>query len=232
MIKLANESRWESLQDSPWSPPPSLNEIVLDINLPATWLNHAIDLMAFGSEAIPSDLLERAARRCRASRALCQAARMSRVAFIGNPNRPGDGSDLIPRGYFDQPRQLGSADNSLETAVDLISDDEFTVAYEGRHQKWFNVRVQTDTLMEWLKMAAAVQLEKPRRGRPAEYNWTGVKSRLLQYRSQHGPVRTFDELLQKCSDFASELHPKRRTPDDNTIREAIRKHELDVAAGS
>src|SRR5262249_38489331 len=52
------------------------------------------------------------------------------------------------------------------------------------------------------------RLKKPKRGRPAEYNWSGVKSRLADYVSQHGPVRTSDELLQKCEEFASELHPK------------------------
>jgi hypothetical protein len=37
--------------------------------------------------------------------------------------------------------------------------------------------------------------------------------------------------LQKCSDFASELHPAKKTPDDSTIRGAVKKHGLDVAAG-
>jgi hypothetical protein len=37
-------------------------------------------------------------------------------------------------------------------------------------------------------------------------------------------------LMQKCSDFAHDLHPKKRTPSDKTIREAIKTHALDIAA--
>jgi hypothetical protein len=77
-----------------------------------------------------------------------------------------------------------------------------------------------------------VRLTKPKRGRPAEYNWRGVKSRLAVYVSQHGPVQTLDELLQKCADFASELHPEGSTPSDKTIREAIKRHQLDLAASA
>ena len=58
-----------------------------------------------------------------------------------------------------------------------------------------------------------------------------MKGRLAVYVSQHGPMQTLNELLQKCADFASELHPKNRTPDDKTIREAIKTHKLDTAAG-
>jgi hypothetical protein len=40
-----------------------------------------------------------------------------------------------------------------------------------------------------------------------------------------------NELLEKCSDFAGQEHPHKKTPDDKTIREAIKKHRLDLAAG-
>jgi hypothetical protein len=75
------------------------------------------------------------------------------------------------------------------------------------------------------------QLKKPKRGRPAEYNWDGVGARLRTYVSEHGPMQTLGELLQKCADFACELHPANRTPDDKTIREAIETHALGAAAG-
>jgi len=74
-------------------------------------------------------------------------------------------------------------------------------------------------------------LKKSKRGRAAEYNWNGVKPRLETYASEHGPVQTMGELLQKCADFACELHPGKRTPDDKTIREAIKTHGLAAAAG-
>jgi hypothetical protein len=75
-----------------------------------------------------------------------------------------------------------------------------------------------------------VSQKKPR-GRSPEYNWTGVKARLTEYAQQNDPVQTMNELLQKCSDFASALHPHNKIPDDKTIREAIETHALDIAAG-
>ena len=74
-------------------------------------------------------------------------------------------------------------------------------------------------------------LEKPKRGRPPEYNWSGVRERLTEYTSTNGPVKNLEELLEKCGDFASELHPKNDRPDDSTIRAAIEKHGLNTAAG-
>jgi hypothetical protein len=81
------------------------------------------------------------------------------------------------------------------------------------------------------QFAGAAQLKKPKRGRPAEYNWVGVKSKLRAHVKQHGPVQMLDDLLQMCSDFANELHPEGKTPDLSTIRAAIKKHGLDVVAG-
>ena len=72
-------------------------------------------------------------------------------------------------------------------------------------------------------------LRRSKRGKRPEYNWPGVKARLQAYRLENGPIETFEELLQKCADFASELHPKRKTPDDSTIRVAIEAYELDKA---
>jgi hypothetical protein len=74
-------------------------------------------------------------------------------------------------------------------------------------------------------------LKKAKRGRPPDYNWDGVKTRLATYVALHGPIQTANELMQKCWDFASELHPKQRTPDDSTIRSAIETYALNVAAG-
>jgi hypothetical protein len=79
----------------------------------------------------------------------------------------------------------------------------------------------------WAGAAASNRLEKPKRGRPAEYNWVGVKKRLVEYANKQGPVQNWDELIQKCAELASDLHPQRKTPDESTIRAAIETHELD-----
>ena len=49
----------------------------------------------------------------------------------------------------------------------------------------------------WAGAAASNRLEKPKRGRPAEYNWVGVKKRLVEYANKQGPVQNWDELIQK-----------------------------------
>jgi|SoiMethySBSTD1v2_1073268.scaffolds.fasta_scaffold337466_1 hypothetical protein len=74
------------------------------------------------------------------------------------------------------------------------------------------------------------QRKSSKRGRPAEYNWLGVKKKIEAYVSKNGPVKTLDELLQKCADFAHELHRGEKTPDDATTRSAIKTHGLAVAA--
>jgi hypothetical protein len=155
---LERYAHWVKVQDSAWAPPPSLNNRFLRTieRLPVISLNQAVDMMAFGDECIPQDPEEQAARRCQASRALCDAARLNLVRALGNPNRRGDASDPIPRAYFDTPRQLGHADNSLETALDKLSDDDFVPATNGNHQKWFNVRIECPSLLLWLR----VELEK------------------------------------------------------------------------
>jgi hypothetical protein len=79
-------------------------------------------------------------------------------------------------------------------------------------------------------ISAVVELKKPKRGRPAEYNWDGVRVRLESYVKDNGRVENLNELLQKCADFARDLHPRKLTPTDKTIREAIKKHGLDIAA--
>jgi hypothetical protein len=100
------------------------------------------------------------------------------------------------------------------------------------HLEWIEVfTADVSEVLYGAENVTTVRLKKPKRGRPAEYNWDGVKARLLDYVSQHGPMQTSDELMQKCADFASDLHPKKTTPSDKTIREAITTHALDIAAG-
>jgi hypothetical protein len=79
---------------------------------------------------------------------------------------------------------------------------------------------------------AVIQLKKPRRGRPPEYNWDGVSVLLASYAADNGSIETQEELLQKCGDFARDLDPRdpKNTPDDKTIREAIKTYRLDLAA--
>jgi hypothetical protein len=95
---------------------------------------------------------------------------------------------------------------------------------------WLSARGYAKTKF-WKPLPATNQLKRAKRGRPADYDWTGVKRRLAAYVDKNGSVENFGELLQKCADFASELHEHKKTPDDSTIRKAIQVNALDVAAG-
>jgi hypothetical protein len=149
---LADYSKWLVVQNSEWSAPSTLEAALRKIEKePSIWLSQAVEVMAFGDDAAAADPMELAARRCQASRALCEAARRDDVKLIGAPNQPGDSSNPIPRPYFDVPRQLGNVDNSLETNLDAISTDDFMVATSGGHQKWFSVRAESDSLILWLR---------------------------------------------------------------------------------
>ena len=76
------------------------------------------------------------------------------------------------------------------------------------------------TKPQFWRPLSATGLEKPSRGRPAEYNWIGVKSQLMAYALEHGPVQSLSELLEKCANFAQELHTGIRYP---TTRQSARQ---------
>jgi hypothetical protein len=79
----------------------------------------------------------------------------------------------------------------------------------------------------WGGPAASTLLQKPKRGRPPEYSWEQVLRRLHKHAEENGPIGTYEERLQKCTDLAASLHPLGKTPDDSTIRGAIKKYGLD-----
>jgi hypothetical protein len=81
---------------------------------------------------------------------------------------------------------------------------------------------------EWMLVSEMRKSSSPKgtRGRPAEYDWDGVRSELNRYVTKHGLMRSKNELIQKCSAIAAGLHPEQKTPDEKTVRAAIKKHGL------
>jgi hypothetical protein len=143
------------IQNTPWTPPPELQPKSLDDLIEQRiWLSTAVDRMAFGDSLVPDDLAQVAARRCQASRALCDAARSDQVKLIGNPDQEGDKSVQIPAAYFDLPRCLGHHENTVVTDLDRVTDNDFAAARKGKHQCWFNVRVETQSFLAWLRNVA------------------------------------------------------------------------------
>jgi hypothetical protein len=145
----------------PWFPPAQLTESALleCCDEPRIWLSAAANLMAFGRLELPKGLNEFEATTCRAQAAIAlfDAAGKGIVHLIGSPDvEGGDRSDDIPPAYFDIPRNLGDADQSISTDLARLSEvcegssANWDAARHGRHQKWFNVRVETSRFVSWI----------------------------------------------------------------------------------
>jgi hypothetical protein len=155
------------------------------------------------------------------------------------PNHVADPVECFEGGNIDVPRHLIASDFDWKDSRPL---KPWPIRpRNGRFNEWrafsrpaLRIELSVADVRNVLccaQTAAITEIKKPKRGRPAEYNWEGVKVRLVTYVSQNGPMQTQDELMQKCADFASELHSRKSTPSDKTIREAIKTHGLDIAAG-
>jgi hypothetical protein len=132
---------------------------------------------------------------------------------------------------------------NCKKAFDAIAQTSSIESYHVATPYLMSIELTRDEFIRWLngrdyqhpsfwssKAISSTTFEKPKKGRPPEYNWHGVRAKLETYVSRHGPIQKFEELMQKCADFANELHPKNRTPSDKTIREAIKMHSLDNVA--
>jgi hypothetical protein len=207
---------WEDFINAPWEPPASLEAALSKVHGPRIWLSHAVDIMAFGDEGAPIDpevqtkkrgyIMEVAARRCRASRALCRAAQSGALTVIGAGDYDSDASEKISSDYFDTPRQLGSENNSLETDPDSIPAERPMSARHG-HTKWFNVRFETNSLLVWL--------------------WSVVRTDPPQGRSDYiamvrrGKGKTHNSVF----DAMEEVWPDHRVPKILSVKEIGRKIE-------
>jgi hypothetical protein len=151
--------------------------------------------------------------------------------------------DLRPRIPVPMGDICGWDEQTCEAAFRALAQTSSTKHYpdfapalggiELAHQDFFNLckmRGYAEPTF-WRSSAKSSSQQKSKRGRPPEYNWLGVRKELINYASMNGPVQNLDELLQKCSEFASELHPTKNLPDDHTIRAAIKTYELDSAGG-
>jgi hypothetical protein len=190
---------WQAFQAVvPWVPPQSLELDLLKIDDDRPWLNEAVDIMAFGAEKTLTNPLEVAARRARASRSLCQAARKGAVQMLGSPKKPSDADIPIPPTYFDIPRQLGAEANSLDVFSDQISDEAFfSIATGDGYERWFNVRIKKQSFLNWLELVLQKNL-----GRPSEIIPPSDKSYHSMRRYGDGKLHTaaFDAMAEIWQD--------------------------------
>jgi hypothetical protein len=149
---------WQVEAEEPWSKSEmERRQIVAALRgLQRITLDQAVNLMAFGSFEVPPDLeaivapLEEIARRSQAATALFDGARVGAIRLIGDPVTGGDKSEPIPPEYFDMPRSLGNLPNSIETALEQVSMEDYMALRRGAHQRWFNVRVICRPFITWV----------------------------------------------------------------------------------
>src|SRR5262249_3150077 len=125
----AKDAAWEHwCYHSPWSPPTRLTQSSLSGlgNEPRIWLSTAGNVIAFGTSELPKgmDEIQQTARRVQAAIALFDGpARKGVVSLVGCADvEGGDRSDPIPAAYFDMPRYLDDADNSICTNLARLSE--------------------------------------------------------------------------------------------------------------
>ena len=151
-----------------------------------------------------------------------------------------DGSAVIDRRL---PVYLPSANTDdwnedlCDDAFRTLAETSSTNSYSDLLAVFMLIKVNYHDFFGWIAKRRYARptswsppLENPKRGRPPKYDWTYVESQLKAYVSRYGSVKSWDELLQKCGDFA-DRHPDGDRPSDKTIREAIKKYALDVSAG-
>jgi hypothetical protein len=156
-----NSEIWNAISSKPWTPPNALNIEALSAlahDDPRIGLSRAVDLMAFGGALVANHPVECAAKRYQACRELCIAARTNLVILYGSPDLGGDKNDQIRACDFDMPRSLGPVNDSLATDLTVIAGDysdaaksNYYAARKGNHQRWFNVRVETETFLSWIR---------------------------------------------------------------------------------
>jgi hypothetical protein len=101
-----------------WSPPPTLTLSAIQslARQPRPFLSDVIKLMTVPAD----DVVETVARRNQAAKFLFESARAAkRAVFICAP--PGQPDEKIPPSYFDRPRALAPADNSISLDMDMAA---------------------------------------------------------------------------------------------------------------
>jgi hypothetical protein len=261
--KTALRIKW--CYEVPWSPPEQLTKTALLEygNEPRIWLMAAVNLMAFGRSAAPKDLdeIEIVVRRVQAAIALFEGpARKGIVSLIGSPDlEGGDRSETIPAAYFDMPRCLGNADNSISTNMARVSDAcegpsaIWNAARQGQHQKWFNVRLEGPSFISWLSSLlqhsdsshpisvakSTTQSGKP--GRRETYDWPSIidplKEHVEKLNKEGHSFESLIDLAYWCRENVklrqNARRPKRAAdgPDIKTVKAAILRYHLDKIAG-
>lgn len=178
---LASElAKWQALALSPWEAPGGLLEAAaaLERDYPVTLpLALAIDLMAFGNEAVPEDAsvssqLEAGARRRRARQALVDAAGQARFPLEHGP-------DCLPvkPGQFTFIQGPGSDGGSLE----------FKEIKEGARLHAVQI-VEAGKFFGWLRQLAGHTQRTAKRGPKFKYDWNEGKARFDQLMAQNGDL--------------------------------------------
>ena len=171
------------------------------------------------------------------------------IVFIREGDEPPAKVTELPDGYADvdmryrirvpsddisdwNEEMCAEAFNAMAETSSAVSYPNFTPFFASiqlsfeEFDKWRRARRYLKPAF-WSAPVAETGLQKSKLGRPPIYSWEQVKKHLLEYAKRKGPIQTDKELLQKCADLAASIHASGKTPDDKTIRAAIKQYGLD-----
>jgi hypothetical protein len=174
------------------------------------------------------------------------------IVFIVGEDADKSRVEELPDGgaWVDLRRRIHLPSGDMDTWDERTCSDAFralaetssTESYPDVTPIFASIELSYEEFIRWLAKRGyskpifwnplpTARLTKRPRGRSPEYNWDGVKTKLVEHVKRHGPLHSLKDLLERCAELASELHPKGAVPSDKTIREAIEKNGLDLAAG-
>jgi hypothetical protein len=140
------------LRTTDWTHPTTAPTFSLLPQEPRLPLSLVLDFLSFDAIERPSDISEmvHAAHRGRAFRALCKAARESRVALIGERISEDGGPQTIAPEVFDLPLALGHEDGTFDSDPEQVSMADY-VELRERPAGWRRVRVDRTSFVNWLE---------------------------------------------------------------------------------
>jgi hypothetical protein len=205
-------------------------------------LDAAVNLMVFGNRHRPprkrqdNVTMRITAQRSQASRSLFKAASKEKVRLRGSREPGGDEILHIPAMYFQTPRTLGRGANSIESDLDNLTMAQFVAAREERHQSYFNVQIERDSFINWIKSILASKrplsqsIPKKKKGRRPLYDWAPVRRWVFKLMDHHGEFnpghREWDaqaRLEEKISDKMNNDDG----PSESLVREHVSKYLKD-----
>jgi hypothetical protein len=141
--------------------------------------------------------------------------------------------------YFQTPRALGHGANSIESDLDNLTMAQFVAAREGRHQFYFNVQIERDSFINWIKSMLASKLTlsqsipKKKKGRRPLYDWAPVQRWVFELMDHHEEFLPGDREWDAQARLEEKISEKMNNddgPSESLVREHVSKYLKRLAA--